>query len=339
MTFRITSPPNLVVGDDQGLVINGQQRCGHERHVLHLAQGARNLDQVTRIVRAIDQDHDAGRKVGQGVLQCKAHDDAGDSKAGEERRHIKPQLEQRHQQTHDHNERTGHRLHRSFEEAGCLDLGGIQELPDQAPSKPGEQSERQQDQKEDQDPEHKARRMCGEPRLRALGQAPEETTEHGRFQKSGRDLASRFEKQLPVFRRVHVERFHHLDGCFQTHHKAIEVGSFQLEPCPELSVVLVRPDTIPQAIHAGALQLDPPGEQHATGLQMGLNELPVPRRWNVQQIHHLNLTDQQTQCLVEPGVQARQPPVDLGGFVGRGFLAACGLLRHPVFRAGCWLSG
>jgi len=85
--------PDLAIRDDQGLVVDGQDRGRHEAHLAHLPEDAScAIDHVPHVVGSIDEDHHAGRKVSERVLERESNHKAGDPEPGQHGADLDSQL-------------------------------------------------------------------------------------------------------------------------------------------------------------------------------------------------------------------------------------------------------
>ncbi len=96
--------PDLAVGHDQGLVVEGEDRGGDQAHRAHAARHAGGLDHVAHVEGPVDQDHRARGEVREGVLQREADDEAGDAEAGQQRPDLHAELGERHQHADHHDQ-------------------------------------------------------------------------------------------------------------------------------------------------------------------------------------------------------------------------------------------
>ena len=99
--------PDLVVGDHECPMVQGQDGCRHQGHIVDFAGSACNLDQIAHIVGSVEQDHHARREISESVLKGETDDKADNTEAGEQRTHLEAELRQGHQDAEDHDCRTG----------------------------------------------------------------------------------------------------------------------------------------------------------------------------------------------------------------------------------------
>lgn len=112
-------PPDLVVGHDQGLVVDRQDRGRDETHMTDLAENTtRAVDPVAHIEGPIDEDHHARREVSERILKSEAENEADDSEPGRHRRDFDAQLREGDEEA-DHEDRAGREgYEHAFQEVG-----------------------------------------------------------------------------------------------------------------------------------------------------------------------------------------------------------------------------
>ena len=131
--------PDLLVGDEDFLVVEGEDGGGDHADAIDLALDAADLDCITDIEGAVDEQHESGGEIAEGVLKGEGEDECTTADEGERGADIYPDGAEGDDQADGEDDAVCHLVDEGLEQSGEVPLlcgGAADELSGEGGEQP-----------------------------------------------------------------------------------------------------------------------------------------------------------------------------------------------------------